>query len=484
MVGVFLIFGFLLITTWGVVLGRRQRISEYTSNRDRGSASEVYCTLLSSLVGGWMFFGLNAIGFEAGLVGVAIGIGYVLGLGLLFWLVPRIKSVMTSGPFDTLDEFIGHHYGRAAQTLLAVTNFAIFVSVLSAQFMAMQSYLRVIAPEFAGWLPIAAAISVVLYTSIGGYKGVAVTDILKMIVLVLGVGGFAAIVLSQTGPEAWSNVPVTHWSFTGYGSVFLAGAVVLFPPTILVRSDLWQRVVHASSPRTARRAIAQAMPSLLAFYVILTVLGMASRGRLGPSAVKESAGLLVLHHDVLALPVPSELASLLVSLISFGIFAALASTADNNLNIAAIGLSKLFLRRDWEALRREAATPEGTDDTGAERRLLRRSRAICLAVGGCSVGAALFLDDIVAVMVNAASVMMLFLPATIASLLFGTRSRWAGLLSVVTGLGVYFTVLAVGVDLKSAFVPGFLASTTVFGLTVALERRLRREFQHYTEGTE
>jgi Na+/proline symporter len=56
-----------------------------------------------------MFFGLNAVGFEAGLVGVAIGIGYAIGIGLLLWLAPKIKVVMTANGFDTLDEFIGFH---------------------------------------------------------------------------------------------------------------------------------------------------------------------------------------------------------------------------------------------------------------------------------------------------------------------------------------------------------------------------------------
>lgn len=86
MTGIFLIFGFLIIAIWGTLLGRRQRLAEYTSNRNRGTVGQVYCTTLSSLVGGWMFFGLNAVGYEAGLVGAAIGIGYVIGLGLLLWL--------------------------------------------------------------------------------------------------------------------------------------------------------------------------------------------------------------------------------------------------------------------------------------------------------------------------------------------------------------------------------------------------------------
>jgi Na+/proline symporter len=475
MTGIFLIFGFLVIAVWGTLLGRRQRLIEYTSNRNGGSAWEVYCTTLSSLVGGWMFFGLNAMGYEAGLVGVAIGTGYAIGLGLLLVLAPRIKAVMTEHGYDTLDEFIGLHFGRGAQTLLTLTNFFIFLSVLAAQFMAMTSYLKVIAPEFAGWLPFAAACAVVIYTSIGGYKGVATTDILKMIVLVIGVGAFAGIVLSKTPQTAWQQLPAKHWGLTGYGPVFLVGALLFFPTTILVRSDLWQRVIHAESPATARRALAWTIPCLLIFYVVLTFIGMASRARLIDDTAKESAGLLLLHQDILNLPWPAWLANTLVASISFGIFAALASTADNNLNIAAIGLSKLLFRRNWAEIPPQTQALMRTDIGPAETRLLLKCRWLCAAIGFFSIGVALLLKDIVAIMVNAAWIMMLFLPATIGALLFNHRSSKAGIASIVSGAVVYFSVLALGVPLKSAFLPGFAVSLVVYLVIIKLGKSKARD---------
>lgn len=483
MTGILLIFGFLGIAVWGTLLGRKQRLIEYTSNRNKGSVWEVYCTTLSSLVGGWMFFGLNAVGYEAGLVGAAIGVGYVIGLGLLFILAPRIKKIMTEKGYDTLDEFIGLHFGRNTQTLLALTNFAIFLSVISAQFMAMTSYLRVIAPEFAGWLPIAAAIAVVIYTSIGGYKGVATTDILKMIVLVIGVGAFAAIVLSNTPQNSWQQLPSKYWGVTGYGVVFVVGAVLFFPATILVRSDLWQRVIHAESSTVARRSLAFTIPSLLLLYIVLTFIGMASRARLGTEASPESAGMLLLHQDLLGLPLSPWFTSTLAAVISFGIFAALASTADNNLNIAAIGLSKLLFRKDWEKISNETQVFTKAASKGLEEGLLLKCRWLCLAVGFFSIGVALFLNDIVAVMVNAAWIMMLFLPATIGALLFGHRSTKAGFVSIISGAIVYFSVLAIGVPLKSAFLPGFVVALIVYLLFIkVLDRNARNCFTNHNKG--
>lgn len=459
MTAVLLIFGFLAITLWAAMFGRHQRLSEFASNRERGSTWEVYCTTLSSLVGGWMFFGLNAVGYEAGFVGIAIGVGYAIGLSLLVMNIDRIKRVMSEHRFDTLDEFIGHHFGTMAQGALAASNFFIFLSVIAAQFLAMTSFLRVIAPEFADWLPVAAAVAVVLYTSIGGYRGVAVTDIAKMVLLVIGLSIFAWIVLTHASPSEWASLPAQHRGVTGYGLVFVIGAVVFFPATILVRSDLWQRIVHAKSSDVARKAFLLTIPSLLVFYVVLTAIGVASRARLGPGLPPESAGLLLLHRDMLSLPVAAGVAQWLTAITTFGIFAALASTADNNLNIASLGLSKLIFKKEWMQV--AVSEKEGIISSG-ERALLQRSRWLSLVVGLVAIVVSLILRDIVAVMVNAAWMMLLFLPCTIGALFFRHRSESAGLASVVIGLLAYIGGLLAGIPLKSAFLPGLMASALTY----------------------
>jgi Na+/proline symporter len=209
------------------------------------------------------------------------------------------------------------------------------------------------------------------------------------------------------------------------------------------------------------------------FYVVLTLIGMASRARLGIEAPKESGGLMLLNQDVMNLPIGSSLAAIIVAIISFGIFGALASTADNNLNIAAIGLSKLLFRRDWLRMQSESGVEGGPSVIEAEHRLLRKCRVLCLLVGFSSIATALLLRDIVAVMVNAAWIMMLFLPPTLGALLFGHHSKYGGLLSIVGGMLTYFAVLALGVPLKSAFLPGFVVSLTVYLVFIWLEKRSR-----------
>ena len=83
MVNVILIALMLAFVVAGLVFSRRIRLTEYTSYRSRGSLSQILFSLLATLLGAWMFFGLSAVGYEAGVLGYVIGAGFSLGLLIL-----------------------------------------------------------------------------------------------------------------------------------------------------------------------------------------------------------------------------------------------------------------------------------------------------------------------------------------------------------------------------------------------------------------
>ena len=160
----------------GLVVSRGIRLTEYTSNRSRSEFSHVLFTILGSLVGGFMFFGLCAIGYEAGVVGFAIGLGYCIGLILLGFSIPRIKKIMEEGNCDTMDDFVGSRYGPVAQTCVTTLNLALFMAILAAQFVAMAAFLQVFAEIEGIWSFYIAALVVIIYTALAGFKGVLLTD--------------------------------------------------------------------------------------------------------------------------------------------------------------------------------------------------------------------------------------------------------------------------------------------------------------------
>lgn len=445
-----------------VLIGRNVRLAEYTSNRSRSGFADILFTILGSLVGGWMFFGLSAVGYEAGVVGYAIGIGYAIGLVVLALAVPRIKQAMDESHCDTMDDLVGVRFGRVTQICVTFVNLLFFLAVLAAQFIAMSAFLRVFA-DVEGPAALYVAIFVVLaYTALTGFKGVLFTDRWQFYIIALT----AAVIFLVLGWDALrsgaSGLESRYYTGMGYGAGFLIGVLLFFPPSLLVRTDLWQRVAAARSAGTAQKAMLVAAPILLVFYVVLTTVGMFGRMALGPGHDPETSGFT--HFLALVRNSPDQplsgVAVLGLSVMSVGVFAALLSTADTNLNIVAVALSKVIKSERWAAYESDPSDKFVGARTPTEESLLRTTRAITVGLGLLAVLVAHKVPDIVDLMVSAASAIMVFLPAVLATLFFQRRSMLPALASIISGTAVLVVFLMLSP--KIAFLPATLTSLLVF----------------------
>ena len=69
MVTVVVVLALVACLLGSLVISRGIRLTAYASNRAQSEFSHVLFTILGSLVGGWMFFGICAVGYEADVVG-------------------------------------------------------------------------------------------------------------------------------------------------------------------------------------------------------------------------------------------------------------------------------------------------------------------------------------------------------------------------------------------------------------------------------
>ena len=443
-------------------ISRGIRLVEYASNRSRTALSHILFTILGSLVGGWMFFGLCAIGYEAGVVGYAIGIGYAFGLVILGLAIPRIKAAMTKEHCDTLDDLIGSRYGRFAQASVTSINLFFFLAILAAQFIAMAAFLQVFA-QIQGQLAFYVAVAVVLiYTALSGFKGVLFTDKWQFYLLTVSAGAIFVLLTLNTDSSAISNLDRSYFTGTGYGVMFLIGALILFPPSLLVRTDLWQRVASARDAKVARRAFFISAPILLVFYILLTTIGIFGRAALGEGVVPETSGFV---HFLNILQGSSGepmtlFANIFVSILALGVFSALLSTADTNLNVVSVAISKLVRGSDWQRFEAETQEKFGGDRTVEESQILNTTRVISLALGILAVVLAKLIPNIVDLIVFGASAIMVFLPATLMTLFKGTRKTPAAISSILTGFVILLAML--NTSPKTAFVPAVAGAFLVY----------------------
>jgi len=409
-----------------------------------------------------MFFGLTAIGYEAGVVGYIIGLAYAIGLVLLGWQSPRIKKVMESNNYDTLDEFIGGQFGSIAQTATSIVNLVFFLMVLAAQFVAMTVLLTTFISGQPHLIFVLATAVVIAYTASAGFKGVLLTDVWQFLIVAAAVILSFGISVVSVGSEVITALPASHFTGTAFGVVFVMAVLLLFPLSILVRTDLWQRVASAKNSKTVKRAFYSAAPTILVFYFLLTSLGMFARARLPNLTDPDQSGLqlvlsLVGGQDIVGFEV-----EILLAVFAVGILSALISTIDTNLNVISVALSKLARKDRWKKY--EGGVKNKTRTRNEERSLLRFTRVITVTLGVTGAVMAFVIPDIVDLIVSAGAVILIFLPSVLGALLFDHDEPVSASSSIILGFAAFVIALLALGDPTAAFVPGAVIALLVYSL--------------------
>jgi Na+/proline symporter len=438
------------------------RLIEYVSNRSHSTFSDVFFTVLASLVGGWMFFGVCAVGYQAGVAGYVIGVGYAIGLILLAFFIPKIKATMHAENCDTMDDLVGARYGRFAQGCVTGINLIFFLAVLAAQFIAMTAFLEIFGSIEAEWVFYVAVAVLLIYTAHAGFKGVVLTAVWQFCVSSIGAVVFFALLTANADWSAISALDRSYFYGTGYGATFLVGALLFFPPSILVRSDFWQRIVAAKDVTSAQRAFYVSAPILLIFYVLLTTVGIYGRAALGEGVDPETSAFV---HFLNVVRGPSDqslslAANIFVSILSLGVFAALLGTAGTFLNIVAVAVTKLIHRDAWRRFEMETVDKCVGQRSTLEIRLLYTARVIAVILGVVAIVVAKASPDVVTLMVGAAGAIMVFLPAVLMTLFRGTRKVAPAVASILCG----FIVLLIALIFipKAAFLPATVVAFIVY----------------------
>ena len=204
---------------------------------------------------GWLLLGLTGMGYLVGVHALWVALGEVLGVAIAWVFVARpFKAWADRAEAVTVADVLEYRFADRSQRLRAAAIVIVLSMVLfylAAQFVAtgkaFQSFLGLSYP--AGVL-LGAAITI-FYTSIGGFKAVAYTDVLQGVLmavglLVLAVVGFSAAggwvstldQLAQADPALLLPMGQAGLSITGIASALsLAGVGLAFlgVPQLLVR---------------------------------------------------------------------------------------------------------------------------------------------------------------------------------------------------------------------------------------------------------
>ncbi len=442
-------------------------IEGYLVNNRNTRTLPLVFTTLATFVGGGTSIGLMAMGYESGFAGVGIGVAYVIGFFILSRFAGKINRTGAKKSIYSLPGFLNHSYtdgkhvtySRVFSSVVSGVNIFIFFFLLAAQFVGMASLLRYVFD--IGFQPAAiiSCLIVIFYTAFAGLGGVIITDTIQFIViLVMIVVIFIPGVYTDTeGLARLGELPKEMLHGTFYGIVFLIGLPLFLAPSVMVRMDIWQRILAAKDHKVAKRASIISGLGMLPFYILFPLVGMAIR----LVTIDEIA-----PRDVAYLFLDRHTGEFLLGFAVVGLLSALMSSGDSFLNIISISAIKDFV--GWKKKKNEISKTQ----------LQKNIRAISVVFGVIALFMALSFPKIVDLMVVGLATIVIFVPVTFFALIRKDAQtyRVAALASIISGFVANLVFFVWGINFpgqfepKASFIPAFIVALLSLLIGVWLTR--------------
>lgn len=361
----FFVLGFICVRD----LFKVKNFDDYVVAGRKQSSPFVFMSLMATVLGASATVGIAAraesIGFAA---------FWWLAVGAIgFWF----QAAFLSKPVHDLDvrtlpEIAEKTVGKTGRKLVALIIAVSWIGIIAAQFAAVAGFIGLVLGHDAGTQSVLiTAIIVIVYTLLGGQLSVVRTDALQFGILTLGFfaaaiylfGGFSgaenavlqtasgfangtAAIANETAAQSTGLATFGNFNLLNekFGIADLAMMLFTIGGAYFLGPDVISRNLVAKDATSARKAVVAGSFAILAFSVIIVMLGMWA-ATYAPNAAGTSVNpLFRLASGVLPLP--------LAALLSVGLLSALLSSADTCLiNSAAIFGSDILNTRRISVVR-------------------------------------------------------------------------------------------------------------------------------------
>ena len=306
------------------------------------------------------------------------------------------------------------------------------------------------------------AVIIIVYTAVAGLSGVIITDSVQFIAIVIMIIFiFVPGIFADTASLSHLNqLPSEMLNGTQLGLGFLFGTMIFLPWSVLVRMDVWQRLLAAKSEKVAKKVSFWSGMGMLPFYFIFPLVGMAMKVVLDYDlSEKESA-------DVAYLFINRHSSGFIMAFAIVGLLSALMSSGDSFLNIISISAIKDFV--GWGKKKREVS----------KKQAHQYIRIATILFGLVALFIALVFPNIVDLMVVGISTITIFAPITLLALIKKNAFayRKAALASILIAFVINTTLFTWGImfpdqfEAKTSFVPSFIVGSLVLFVGVKLTK--------------
>lgn len=437
-------------------------LENYLVNNRNTKLLPLVFTTLATFVGGGTSIGLMAMGYESGFAAIGIGVAYVIGFMIMIRYAGKIHKLGVKEKIYSFPQFLNMRFtnpekeprfARMFSTMVTGVNVFIFFFLLAAQFVAMASLLKYAFQMDYTYAAILSGLVIIGYTAFAGMAGVIITDTVQfIIILIMIIFIFIPGIWTDTaGLSRLSELPAKMVNGTAEGIAFLVALPLFLSWSVLVRMDIWQRVLAAKSDKIARQMSLWSGIGMLPFYLIFPLVGMTIRITHGADVISEDVTYLFLN---------DHSQPIILGFAVVGLLSALMSSGDSFLNIISISTARDFL--GWKHKEKNSS------------QLQKSIRIISLGFGILALFIALSFPKVVDLMIVGISMIVIYTPITLIALIKKDpyKYRKVAFISVVLAFVVNLSFFLWGVlfpeqfNAKTSFIPAFLVAviSTLIGM--------------------
>jgi len=244
----------------------------------KGGTLLITGSLLATIVGGSATVGMAGLGFSRGLTGVWWLLVGSIGLVFLgFFFAGKVRSF----GLYTLPELVTRQYDRRVGLAASILIVVAWLGVIAAQIIASGTILGILGIGTPDLWMVIFSIVFITYTVLGGQLAVIRTDTVQTGIVLAGIFGGLAVVLSRLG--GWgglvNSLPREYFTFPigpQFGSHDLISLLLLVGLTYVVGPDMYSRLFCAKDGRTARKSALWTALIIIPVAFGITLMGMGA----------------------------------------------------------------------------------------------------------------------------------------------------------------------------------------------------------------
>lgn len=237
----------------------------------------------------------------------------------------------------TQNGIVTMRYNQTAGNILSALFILFFITWAASQMVAVGNFL---APFIDTSYLIAVVIAVIIslvYSALGGFKGVVMTEMIQFFLLTAGLLVTMIVALGNSGGlEAITHSPAAGRSSNYFNIITSFPAnlayIVGFSLAFIIDGSIWQRLSASRNPNDARKATGLALIIFIPLFAFVSITGVAAAGMFDTLPEDGIVTTIVINH------LPAGLGAV----VFVGVAAAIMSTMCTALHAAALYMSELY----------------------------------------------------------------------------------------------------------------------------------------------